>query len=118
MTRAAFSGVMFAAALAVAIPRAAEAQQVIGGCSVLPANNIWNTPIDTLPVLSNSGSMITAIGASTGFHADFGAGVWDGGANRHPVHHGHGVADEVPGDVPLCGRERYRPVCRAAERAD
>jgi hypothetical protein len=79
MTRAAFSGVMFAAALAVTIPRAAEAQQVIGGCSVLPANNIWNTPIDTLPVLSNSGSMITAIGASTGFHADFGAGVWDGG---------------------------------------
>ena len=79
MTRVAAAGVVLAAALAVAIPRAAEAQQVIGGCLVLPANNIWNTPIDTLPVLSNSSSMVTTIGASTGFHADFGAGLWDGG---------------------------------------
>ena len=30
----------------------AGAQQTIGGCPVLPANNIWNTPVDTLPVLS------------------------------------------------------------------
>jgi hypothetical protein len=55
------------------------AQQTIGGCTVLPANNIWNTPVDTLPVLSNSTAMVTTIGASRGFHADFGAGVWDGG---------------------------------------
>ena len=79
MTRAAASGVVLAVALAVAFPRPADAQQVIGGCSVLPANNIWNTPIQNLPVLSNSSSMVTTIGASTGFHADFGAGVWDGG---------------------------------------
>ena len=57
----------------------AYAQQTIGACPVLPANNIWNTPVDTLPVLSNSASMVTTIGASTGFHADFGAGMWDGG---------------------------------------
>jgi hypothetical protein len=57
----------------------ASAQQSIGNCSVLPADNIWNTPVDTLPVLSNSGSMVTTIGASRGFHADFGAGMWDGG---------------------------------------
>jgi hypothetical protein len=54
-------------------------QQTIGNCSVLPANNIWNTPVDTLPVLSNSASMVTTIGASRGFHADFGAGTWNGG---------------------------------------
>jgi len=35
--------------------------------------------VDTLPVLSNSGPMVTTIGASTGFHADFGAGMWNGG---------------------------------------
>ena len=58
---------------------AADAQQTVGGCTVLPANNIWNTPVDTLPVLSNSASMVTTIGASTGFHADFGAGMWNGG---------------------------------------
>ena len=57
----------------------AAAQQIVGGCSVLPADNIWNTPVDTLPVLSNSASMVATIGASTGFHADFGAGMWNGG---------------------------------------
>jgi len=54
-------------------------QHVIGGCPILPADNIWNTPVDTVPVLSNSASMVTTIGASRGFHADFGAGMWDGG---------------------------------------
>lgn len=58
---------------------AASAQQTIGGCSVLPADNIWNTPVDTLPVLSNSASMVATIGSTRGFHADFGAGMWDGG---------------------------------------
>jgi hypothetical protein len=57
----------------------ADAQQRIGTCSVLPANNIWNTPVDTLPVLANSASMVTTIGANIGFHADFGAGIWNGG---------------------------------------
>jgi hypothetical protein len=57
----------------------AYAQQMIGSCAVLPANNIWNTPVDTLPVLPNSASMVTTIGANVGFHADFGAGIWDGG---------------------------------------
>lgn len=43
MTRAA-SGLVLTVALA-ALPHAVQAQQVIGGCQVLPANNIWNTPI-------------------------------------------------------------------------
>jgi hypothetical protein len=55
------------------------AQQRIGGCAVLPPDNIWNTPVDQLPVLTNSSSMVTTIGAGTGFHADFGSGTWDGG---------------------------------------
>jgi hypothetical protein len=59
--------------------RVAYAQHSIGGCPILPANNIWNTPVDTLAVLPNSASMVTTIGANTGFHADFGAGTWDGG---------------------------------------
>jgi hypothetical protein len=60
-------------------------QQVIGGCPVLPADNIWNTPVDTLPVLSNSSSMVNTIGASRGFHADFGSGSWNGGPIGIPV---------------------------------
>lgn len=65
--------------LGLALATNAYGQQTIGTCSVLPANDIWNTPVDTLPVLSNSASMVSTIGASTGFHADFGAGLWDGG---------------------------------------
>jgi hypothetical protein len=71
--------VFFLMAVGLFAAGSANAQQTVGGCAVLPANNIWNTPVDTLPVLSNSASMVTTIGASTGFHADFGAGMWDGG---------------------------------------
>src|SRR5262245_34984775 len=70
------SSVIVIASLAA---RDASAQQMIGSCPVLPADNIWNTPVDTLPVLANSPSMVTTIGASRGFHADFGSGTWDGG---------------------------------------
>lgn len=75
MTRSIWLGFV----LGLAITSTAYGQQVVGGCQVLPPNNIWNTPVDTLPVLSNSGSMVSTIGASTGFHADFGAGTWNGG---------------------------------------
>jgi hypothetical protein len=51
----------------------------ISGCPLLPANNIWNTPIDTLPLATNSAQYINTIGAGTGLHADFGSGLWNGG---------------------------------------
>lgn len=51
----------------------------VTGCPVLPADNIWNTPIDTLPVHPNSGLYINTIGAGTAFHPDFGSGTWNGG---------------------------------------
>jgi hypothetical protein len=70
---------LVAAVLVILSAAPASAQQMIGNCPVLPADNIWNTPVDTLPVLANSATMVTTIGASRGFHADFGAGMWDGG---------------------------------------
>ncbi len=80
MTRAAASGVVLAVALAVAIPRrrrrAAGDRRLLGAAR---QQHLEHANPDTLPVLSNSSSMVTTIGASTGFHADFGAGVWDGG---------------------------------------
>ena len=48
------------------------------GCTVLPANNIWNTPVDTLPVSPSSATYIATIGAATGLHPDFGSGTWNG----------------------------------------
>ena len=59
----------------VALAGTASAQQMVGNCSVLPPDNIWNTPIDTLPVLSNSASMVNTIGSTRGFHPDFGANL-------------------------------------------
>lgn len=51
----------------------------IGGCPVFPADHIWNTPIDTLPVAANSSTLVNTIGPGIGLHPDFGSGTWDGG---------------------------------------
>ena len=48
-------------------------------CTVFPADNPWNTPVDSLPVANNSAAMIKAIGVHEPVHADFGSGRWDGG---------------------------------------
>jgi hypothetical protein len=48
------------------------------GCSMFPADNIWNTPVDQLPVSAHSAAYIASIG-SGGMHADFGSGLWEGG---------------------------------------
>ena len=69
----------------LALATSAAAQQTIGGCTVLPPENIWNTPVDTLPVRADSATLVNTIGASRGFHPDFGAGLWDGGLMGIPV---------------------------------
>src|SRR4051812_5262669 len=51
----------------------------LGGCSIFPANNIWNTRVDNLPVHARSNQWVNSIGRYTGFHMDFGSGTWDGG---------------------------------------
>jgi hypothetical protein len=61
------------------------AGSTLAGCSIFPANNIWNTPIDTLPVDPSSTVYINTIGAGTHFHADFGSGLWNGGPIGIPV---------------------------------
>lgn len=52
---------------------------ILGGCEIFPQNNYWNTPIDELPVHAFSSAWINTIGATRGFHMDFGSGTWDGG---------------------------------------
>jgi hypothetical protein len=42
-----------------------------------PEDNVWNVPIDTLPVDANSNTYVNAIGSTTKAHADFGT-EWDG----------------------------------------
>jgi hypothetical protein len=52
---------------------------MIGGCPLFPADNIWNTKVDTRPVDPMSDTWIDRIGRNTGFHMDFGSGNWEGG---------------------------------------
>jgi hypothetical protein len=49
-------------------------------CMIFPKTNAWNMRVDTLPVAANSAAIIQSIGAGVGLHADFGSGLWDGGA--------------------------------------
>jgi hypothetical protein len=76
--------VVFAAAavsglLAVAFSPAASATRPEYPCALFPANNIWNTRVDNLPVHPRSRDYINRIGATTGLHPDFGSGTWAGG---------------------------------------
>jgi hypothetical protein len=47
-------------------------------CAVFPADNLWNTPIDRLPVDANSAAFIATIGPDKPVHPDFASGTWHG----------------------------------------
>ncbi|HNN13249.1 MAG TPA: hypothetical protein PKL78_06795 [Anaerolineales bacterium] len=63
----------------VTIEEPATSGVTIAGCPMFPANNFWNTRIDSLPVHPLSEAWIDSIGRSEGFHMDFGSGTWEGG---------------------------------------
>ena len=51
----------------------------VGSCPVLPADNIWNAPVNALPLDAHSAAYVSAIGSADVVHADFGSGTWNGG---------------------------------------
>ena len=53
-------------ALAKSLPGAA-------GCPMFPASNIWNRRVDSLPVRSDSDTLVASIGLGNGLHPDFGS---------------------------------------------
>jgi hypothetical protein len=75
------------------VPVLALTTPVIQGCQVLPGNNVWNTPIDRLPVDPRSSAYIFTIGANSAVHPDFGSGLWNNGPIGIPF-------NVVPGDQP------------------
>ena len=48
------------------------------GCRLFPQTNVWNTPVDTLPLDVRSEAYIASIGPDTGVHPDFGTGLYEG----------------------------------------
>ena len=69
----------------------------VAGCPVFPADNIWNVPVDTLPLDPNSDAYVATIGANAHLHPDFGSGDWPPGSGS-PI--GIPYVD-VPGTQPL-----------------
>src|SRR5215217_2437856 len=47
--------------------------QSLGGCPMFPPDNVWNTPVDALPVHPNSAAYVATIGVTRGLHPDFSA---------------------------------------------
>lgn len=64
------------------------------GCDLFPDDNVWNTPVDTLPLDANSEAYVATIGSDEPMHPDFGSGTWDGGPIGIPY-------VDVPGSQPM-----------------
>ncbi|MBB6028801.1 hypothetical protein [Oceanithermus desulfurans] len=69
----------------------------LAGCPVFPADHVWNTPVDDLPVHPDSAAYIASIGPDTGLHPDFGAGLWEG----EPIGIPFNLVDAVTPRVPV-----------------
>jgi hypothetical protein len=53
---------------------AARTVTVVGRvCPILPATNVWNKPVNTLPIRGDSATLINTMGVSKYVHPDFGA---------------------------------------------
>ncbi len=50
----------------------------VGPCPTFPADNVWNTPVDTLPKDRRSNDYIDSIGATRPVHPDFGSNLNSG----------------------------------------
>src|SRR5215218_8571429 len=70
-----------AAVTAVVVAPAAQAASLpeAPGCPLFPATNVWNKPVNRLPLRERSATLVRSIGADLRLHADFGSGLWDGG---------------------------------------
>jgi len=71
------STIRSAAPWLLALATTASAAPQIGGCPVLPADNIWNARVDGMPRHPNSDAYIATMGTTRGVHPDFGT-VYEG----------------------------------------
>jgi hypothetical protein len=92
--------------MAVSLPHAVA--QTLGGCPMFPANNVWNTRVDNLPVDANSAAYVTSIGTTRYLHPDFdstGGGipyvVVPSTQAKVPVVFGAGASESDPGPYPI-----------------
>ncbi len=60
----------------ILFPSSLSAGGEISGCPIFPADNIWNVPVDKLPLDPRSDDYVSSIGREEPAHADFGSGIW------------------------------------------
>jgi hypothetical protein len=65
------AGILLLGALPTLAVAATPAGPHVGSCAVFPSTNVWNRPVDRLPIRSDSARMLAAIGLSAGLHPDF-----------------------------------------------
>ena len=87
----------------------------LNGFRPFPADNAWNQGISALPVDANSDAIINFIGSTTGLHADFGSGPFQGtiigipyfvvSGSQAPVHINFTAfgRESDPGPMPIPG---------------
>jgi hypothetical protein len=90
---------------------ATDGPPMVGGCAVFPADNAWNTPVDTLPQHARSAQIVSTIQANGGdfLHPDFGENPAYGipyvvvphGTSRHPVEYDAYGDESDPGPFPI-----------------
>jgi len=68
----------------------------IEGCAIFPSDNIWNVPVDHLPLDARSADYVQTIGTNKYVHADFGSGTWNGGPIGCPYVVVPGTQEKVP----------------------
>jgi hypothetical protein len=66
------NGLVTRGQMAAFLHRAIAAPRTPPSCSLFPATNVWNRRVDSLPVASNSSTLISTIGAGSPGHPDFG----------------------------------------------
>lgn len=57
--------------MAAALVPVLSAQPQIGDCQVFPSNNVWNAPVDKLPVSASSAAFVNTVGLTRTLHPDF-----------------------------------------------
>jgi hypothetical protein len=65
-------------------------------CPLTPADSFWHADVSSLPVLPQSATWVSSIGATAGLKADFGSGTWDGGPIGIPYTTVPGTQPRVP----------------------
>jgi hypothetical protein len=97
-----------------------QPQPGLGSCTIFPANHIFNTAIDSLPVDPNSGAYISALSATRKLHLDLGQDTNTQAADYYGIPYNvvHGSSFTWPEVAYQAGGARDESDCADSTRAE